>query len=104
MAITVQVAQRGVVTLPKTLRDAYNVRAGDLYTVIDMGDGSFRFVPRQLKIDALSDEIRTALEEKGGDAGKYAKSLARTTRKRCHSGRLSSFLTPAPFLPGFIQA
>lgn len=81
MTIAVQVAQRGVVTLPKALRDAYNIRTGDVYTVIDLGDGSFRIVPHQLKIDALADEIRTALEQKRETLESMLRAL-RTQRER----------------------
>jgi AbrB family looped-hinge helix DNA binding protein len=65
MAITVQVAQRGVVTLPKTLRDAYNIRAGDVYTIIDVGGGSLLLKPGRSRLDDLLDDIRADLEANG---------------------------------------
>lgn len=60
----IRVAQRGVVTLPKSLREAYGLEAGDLLTVLDLG-GVFVFSPRQTEIDALADRITKSLEAKG---------------------------------------
>ncbi len=60
----IRVAQRGVVTLPKSLREAYGLEAGDLLTLLDLG-GVFVFSPRQTEIDALADRITKSLEVKG---------------------------------------
>lgn len=60
----IRVAQRGVVTLPKSLREAYGLEAGDLLTLLDLG-GVFVFSPRQTEIDALADRITKSLEAKG---------------------------------------
>ncbi len=60
----IRVAQRGVVTLPKSLREAYGLEAGDLLTLHDLG-GVFVFSPRQTEIDALADRITKSLEAKG---------------------------------------
>ena len=60
----IRVAQRGVVTLPKSLREAYGLEAGDLLTLLDLG-GVFVFSPRQSEIDALADRITKSLEVKG---------------------------------------
>ncbi|RIK48752.1 MAG: hypothetical protein DCC57_13200 [Chloroflexi bacterium] len=63
--MTVQVAQRGVVTLPKSLRDAYNIKSGEVFTVIDLGNGSFVLSRGRSKLDDLLDGIRDELEAKG---------------------------------------
>jgi AbrB family looped-hinge helix DNA binding protein len=60
----IKVAQRGVVTLPKSLREAYGLEAGDLLTVFDLG-GVFVLSPRQSEIDGLADRITKDLQEKG---------------------------------------
>lgn len=65
MTMTVQVAQRGVVTLPKPLRDAYNIQVGEVFTVIDLGNGSFVLSRGRSKLDDLLDGIRDELEAKG---------------------------------------
>ena len=60
----IRVAQRGVVTLPKSLREAYGLEAGDLLTLLDLG-GVFVLSPRQSEIGALADRITKSLEAKG---------------------------------------
>lgn len=62
--MTVQVAQRGLVTLPKTLRDTYHIREGDLLTLLDIG-GVFVLSPRRSEIDDLANAISADLAEKG---------------------------------------
>jgi bifunctional DNA-binding transcriptional regulator/antitoxin component of YhaV-PrlF toxin-antitoxin module len=61
---TIKLAQRGVVTLPKSLRDAYGLEAGDLLTLLDLG-GVFVLSPQSAEIDALADRITMTLEAKG---------------------------------------
>jgi bifunctional DNA-binding transcriptional regulator/antitoxin component of YhaV-PrlF toxin-antitoxin module len=60
----IRVAQRGVVTLPKSLREAYGLEAGDLLTVLDLG-GVFVLSPRESEINALADRISKGFEAKG---------------------------------------
>lgn len=62
--ITVQMGQRGVVTLPKSLRDSYNLEPGDRFTFLDLG-GLFVLSPQRSEIDALADHLTEALTERG---------------------------------------
>ena len=62
--MTVQVAQRGLVTLPKELRRSYNIQAGDQLTLLDLG-GVFVLSPRRSEIDGLADQLKAALLEQG---------------------------------------
>ena len=62
--LTVKMAQRGVVTLPKVLRENYNLRPGDTFTLLDLG-GVFVLSPRRSEIDALADRLTDALTERG---------------------------------------
>ena len=61
---TVRMAQRGVVTLPKSLRQSYNLRPGDSFTLLDLG-GIFVLSPRRSEIDSLADRLTQALTERG---------------------------------------
>ncbi|BCX02996.1 MAG: hypothetical protein KatS3mg053_0934 [Candidatus Roseilinea sp.] len=79
--MTVQVSQRGVITLPKALRDAYRVKEGDVFTVIDLGGGAFALVPRQLTVDRLANSIREGLAAKGETLESMLKRL-RAARER----------------------
>ena len=62
--ITVRMAQRGVVTLPKSLREDYNLRPGDSFTLLDLG-GIFVLSPRRSEIDSLANRLTQALTERG---------------------------------------
>lgn len=62
--ITIQVSQRGLVTLPKALRETYHIQDGDQLTLLDLG-GVFVLSRRRSEIDGLADQISTALVEKG---------------------------------------
>ena len=63
-AVTVQMTQRGVVILPKALRERYKLRPGDRFTLLDLG-GVFVLTPSRSEIDALADRITQALTERG---------------------------------------
>jgi bifunctional DNA-binding transcriptional regulator/antitoxin component of YhaV-PrlF toxin-antitoxin module len=62
--ITVQLAQRGVLTLPKSLRESYNLRPGDSFTLLDLG-GVFVLSPRHSEIDSLAERLTYSLTERG---------------------------------------
>ena len=36
-SMTLQMAQRGVITIPKSLRESYGLRPGDTFTLLDLG-------------------------------------------------------------------
>ena len=60
----VQVSQRGLVTLPKVLRDSYHIREGDQLSLLDLG-GVFVLSLRRSEIDGLSEQVQAALVAKG---------------------------------------
>jgi len=59
-----QLSQRGVLVLPKPLREAYNLQTGDLLTLLDLG-GVFVLSPRRSEIDALANQVTQTLIQKG---------------------------------------
>ena len=61
---TLQLAQRGIITLPKALREAYKLEAGDTLTLIDL-DGVFVLSPRRAEVDRLADQIASDLAKQG---------------------------------------
>ena len=80
---TVQMAQRGVVTLPKALRQTYNLEPGDRFTLLDLG-GVFVLSPRRTEIDALAERLTQALIEQGETLETMLQAL-REERER-HAG------------------
>lgn len=63
-AITIQMAARGVLTLPKALRKAYGFQPGDTFTLLDLG-GVFVLSPCRTEIDALAERITESLMAQG---------------------------------------
>lgn len=55
-SVDLQMAQRGIITIPKSLRESYGLRPGDTFTLIDLG-GVFVLSPRRSEIDAAADKI-----------------------------------------------
>jgi bifunctional DNA-binding transcriptional regulator/antitoxin component of YhaV-PrlF toxin-antitoxin module len=62
--LTVRLAQRGVLTLPKELRESYGLKPGDDLTLLDLG-GAFLLTPIRTEIDALADRVRDQLLAEG---------------------------------------
>ena len=78
--LIVQVAQRGLVTLPKTLREAYQIKQGDQFTLLDLG-GVFVLSPRRSEIDGLADKLSAALLLQGESLERMLQAL-REERER----------------------
>lgn len=76
----VHLAQRGVFTLPKKLRDAYNLKAGDSLTLLDLG-GVFVLSPRHSQIDSLAERISKDLIQKGETLESMLKTLREEREK-----------------------
>lgn len=64
MVSTVQVRQRGTMTLPADLRERYQIQSGDTFRVVDL-DGIFVLVPMAPLIPELAREIERARIEAG---------------------------------------
>ena len=62
--LNLQMAQRGLLTLPKSLRETYNLKPGDQFTLLDLG-GVFVLSPRTSEIDDLAGRITQVLIEEG---------------------------------------
>ncbi len=73
-SFTVQVAQRGLITLPKELRDANGIRAGDELALLDLG-GVFVLRRGRSQVDALADELAHDLSERGETLESMLKAL-----------------------------
>jgi AbrB family looped-hinge helix DNA binding protein len=78
--MTVRVARRGLLTLPKALRDAYNIAPGDALTLLDLG-GVFVLSPRLSEVDALADPIATDLQARGETLASMLQALREEREK-----------------------
>lgn len=61
---SVQVAQRGVVTLPQELRRAHGIEPGQKLTLVDL-DGVFVLSPQPSQVDVLADRLAQELTNHG---------------------------------------
>jgi bifunctional DNA-binding transcriptional regulator/antitoxin component of YhaV-PrlF toxin-antitoxin module len=59
---TLQLRKKGNLTLPVDLREKYNLDEGDVFTLVDLGDGSFFLTPRSLQVNRLGDRVSEILK------------------------------------------
>jgi len=78
--ITLQLAQRGVLTLPKALREAYDLNPGDTLTLLDLG-GVFVVSPRLSRLSQVANEL-AAEWEAGGETLESMLLTLREVRER----------------------
>ena len=64
MESTVQVRQRGTLTLPADLREKYGIEPGDTFRLVDL-DGIFVLTPMVTMVPELAREIERARVEAG---------------------------------------
>ncbi len=64
-ATTIQLRDKGGLTLPADVRKRYGLNAGDVFTLVDLGDGSFFLTPHVLQVERLGERISRGMEEAG---------------------------------------
>ena len=71
---TIQIRQRGTLTIPLELREKYGLAEGDPLTVVDL-DGAILLTPKVLLVPRLADEMtrlrrarKLSLKDLGGPA------------------------------------
>ena len=64
MDTTIQIRQRGSLTLPAPLRERYNIKPGDIFRILDL-DGIFILTPMVPVVPELAREIERARIEAG---------------------------------------
>jgi hypothetical protein len=60
---TIQMRSKGSITVPIELRRKYGLEEGDVFSVIDLGDGSFVLAPRVTQVNRLGDRVAQVIEE-----------------------------------------
>ncbi len=80
MDITIQVRERGVVTLPAELRDKYKIENGQIFRLVDL-DGIFVFVPMVPIVPELANEIERLRLESGLSMEELLESLREQREK-----------------------
>jgi bifunctional DNA-binding transcriptional regulator/antitoxin component of YhaV-PrlF toxin-antitoxin module len=80
-SIELQMAQRGVITIPKALRETYSLEPGDTFTLIDL-DGVFVISPRRSGIDEIADRIAEQWSEQGETLESMLEALREERERR----------------------
>jgi bifunctional DNA-binding transcriptional regulator/antitoxin component of YhaV-PrlF toxin-antitoxin module len=62
---TIKVRKNGSFTLPIKFRTKYGVDEGDVFTIIDLGDGSFLLTARISQVNRLGDRVAEILSTEG---------------------------------------
>ena len=73
----VQVVRRGIITLPKELRESNNIEEGDMMNLIDLGDGVVVMSPQRSRVDDIADK----LAKEWTDSGESLESMLTTLRE-----------------------
>ena len=61
----VQVVRRGVITLPKELRDHNNIKEGDRLTLIELGNEVVVMSPQRSRVDEIADKLAAEWSKNG---------------------------------------
>ncbi len=62
---TIQLRDKGVITLPVSLRRKYGLRTGDVFSVSDLGEGALMITPQTSRVVALGDKVADILQAEG---------------------------------------
>ena len=62
---TIQLRDKGVITLPMSLRRKYSLRTGDVFSVRDLGEGVLMISPKSSRVAALGDKVADILRAEG---------------------------------------
>ena len=91
MEATLQVRQRGVITLPADLREKYGIQQGDTFRLIDL-DGVFVLTPMVPMVPELAREIERARLE----AGLSSEALLQTLREEREQYNREHYVSDQP--------
>ena len=80
-SITLQMAQRGLITIPKSLRESYGMQPGDTFTLLDLG-GVFVLNRQRSEIDAIADKMAAQWAEDGETLETMLKALREERDRR----------------------
>lgn len=61
----IQIRQKGVITIPVELRRKYGLSEGDIFTLVDLGEGAFILTPGSSEVARLGDQVAKILREEG---------------------------------------
>ena len=75
VTMTGQIRRKGVITLPVEMRRRYGLDEGDVFTLVDLGDGSFLLTPQVSQVARLGDQVARVMAEEGIDLEEMLRAL-----------------------------
>ena len=72
---------KGTITFPAKLRSKYKIQEGEVFTVIDLGGGSFLLTPKILEVDKLSRQIAKRLRDENIDMDDLLETIREERKK-----------------------
>ena len=87
--MNIQLRRKGTITLPMRLRRKYDLDENDIFTLEDLGDGSFLLIPQASNLARLGDRVAEVMAEQEVDLEDMLDALdeERKTYYREHYGR-----------------
>ena len=92
MDTSIQIRQRGVLTLPNELREKYDIKEGDTYRLVDL-DGIFILTPMVPLVPELAAEIERLRLEAGISSEELISTL-REQRQRYYQDKYATKTIP----------
>lgn len=92
MDTSIQIRQRGVLTLPNELREKYDIKEGDTYRLVDL-DGIFILTPMVALVPELAAEIERLRLEAGISSEELISTL-REQRQRYYQDKYATKTNP----------
>jgi bifunctional DNA-binding transcriptional regulator/antitoxin component of YhaV-PrlF toxin-antitoxin module len=62
-AVNIQLRRKGILTLPVSLRRKYNLDENDVFTLEDLGNGSFLLIPQVSNVARVGDRVAEVMAE-----------------------------------------
>jgi bifunctional DNA-binding transcriptional regulator/antitoxin component of YhaV-PrlF toxin-antitoxin module len=64
-SVNIQLRRKGVLTLPISLRRKYGLDENDVFTLEDLGNGSFLLIPQVSDVARSGDRVTQVMAEEG---------------------------------------
>jgi bifunctional DNA-binding transcriptional regulator/antitoxin component of YhaV-PrlF toxin-antitoxin module len=64
-SVNIQLRRKGVLTLPISLRRKYGLDENDVFTLEDLGNGSFLLIPQVSDVARSGDRVAQVMAEEG---------------------------------------
>jgi hypothetical protein len=74
---TIQLREKGVITLPISLRP------GDVFSLVELGEGAFALTPKTSKVAALGDKVSKILQDAGVSVEEVLQTLDEERERHC---------------------